>query len=165
MVWNYEGFYEKGYQDSDIDGIEKSSATNNSLYLGFRELLNSNLNLSYTYYTFNERFGADEESSFNYFININYQFDNNLNRGHIAGFEYINTDDIFYLEDHNSLYFSNFYTRHSNNGYHLFYTIPVGIHQVFRFGYFNYKAGMTDWNEEYVNTKTQSVYSRWKVFF
>jgi hypothetical protein len=165
MIWNYEGFYEKDYQDSSEAGIEKSSATNNTLYFGLKGFMGSNLNLNYTYYTFNERFGGEEASSYNYFINLNYKFKNNINTNHIIGFEYINTDDAFYLEDHNSLYFSNFYTRHSNNGYHLFYTIPVGIHQAVRMGYFNYKGGITDWNEEYIDTKTEAIYSRWKVFF
>lgn len=94
-------------------------------------------------------------------VNLNYEFSSKS----ILGFEYINTDDIFYLEDHNSLYISEFYTRHSNNGYHLYVTKPIGVNQILSLGYFNYKAGITDWNEEYVNIEAESMYLRWKVYF
>ncbi len=162
MLWNYESFYEEAFQDDEDDDAEYASATSHALYLGVKKILKTGLSFSYTYYTFKERFdGLDDESSFNYLVNLNYEFSSKS----ILGFEYINTDDIFYLEDHNSLYISEFYTRHSNNGYHLYVTKPIGVNQILSLGYFNYKAGITDWNEEYVNIEAESMYLRWKVYF
>ncbi len=162
MLWNYESFYEEAFQDDEDDDAEYASATSHALYLGVKKFLKTGLSFSYTYYTFKERFdGLDDESSFNYLVNLNYEFSSKS----ILGFEYINTDDIFYLEDHNSLYISEFYTRHSNNGYHLYVTKPIGVNQILSLGYFNYKAGITDWNEEYVNIEAESMYLRWKVYF
>ncbi len=162
MLWNYESFYEEAFQDDEDDDAEYASATSHALYLGVKKFLKTGLSFSYTYYTFKERFdGLDDESSFNYLVNLKYEFSSKS----ILGFEYINTDDIFYLEDHNSLYISEFYTRHSNNGYHLYVTKPIGVNQILSLGYFNYKAGITDWNEEYVNIEAESMYLRWKVYF
>jgi hypothetical protein len=124
--------------------------------------------MSYTYYTFKERFtGAEEQSSFNYLVNLNYAFNkqNDYLRGLVVGYEYINTDDIFYLEDLNSLYISDFYTRHSNNGSHIYVSKPIDSTQLIRLGYFSYKAGISDWNEDYISSKVESIYLRWKIFF
>lgn len=166
MVWNYEKFYEEEFQVTGNDIIETSSANSYTIYLGVNKFLQTGLNFNYSYYSFKERFtGLEDQSSFNYMININYEFDNRFNANHILGFEYINTDDIYYLEDHNSLYFSDFYTRHSNNGFHIYYTVPVGRSQIIRVGLFDYKAGITDWNEDYETSEVRSFYSRWKVFF
>lgn len=165
MYWKYENFYDDSFQDDSNDEIEDSSSQLNMFYLGFKKIFNSNINFSYSYYTFEEQFAHDSASSFNYFINFNYTFNNRVNENHILGFEYINTDDVYYLEDHNSLYIADFYTRNHNNGYHIFYTIPVGAHQIFRFGYFNYKSSPSTWNEIEDNSKVTSLYARWQVYF
>lgn len=165
MIWNYEHFYEEGFQDDDTYRNEYSAATANLFYLGFKNLFKSGLNLNYSYYMFDERFAGDIEHSYNYFINMNYKFSKGMLDQHTAGFEYINTDEVYYLEDHTALYVADFYTRHSNNGYHLYYAIPLGNNQILRIGHFNYKGGVTDWNEEYVVSEVQSTYVRWRVFF
>mgnify|MGYP003683717729 CR=1 FL=1 len=168
MIWNYENFYDEGFQDESNSVIEYSAATSQSLYLGFENLFHSNFSMSYTYYTFKERFtGLEEQSSFNYLVNVNYRFNRESRTfgGVVLGYEYINTDDIFYLEDLNSLYIADFYTRHSNNGNHIYVSKSIDSTQSIRLGYFTYKAGISDWNEEYNDSEVESIYLRWKVFF
>lgn len=147
-------------------GVELTTLLSNTVYIGMKDVFNSNFNLSLSgnFMTFTSNF-SEEFYSQNYLVSLNYKFDNNLNAGDILGIEYITTDENNFTRDWSTLYVSDFYDITNGKGLHAFYTKAIGVNQVIRIGHFAYTQGESEQFSNDLETKDTSTYARWKLFF
>ncbi len=165
-AFTIDGVYYNTRQIASREGIEYEAAVANILYLGFNQIAGTGLSLSFTHseYLFRSAHVEEKKSSNNYYT-ANYRFDNSLNNGHILGAEYIKNDDNKVPTDWTTMQVTPFYNLYNGEGYHLYYTIPVGASHIIRFGGYSYKTHGSSFLLSDVTDKGNAAYARWKVFF
>lgn len=165
-IFTSDGFYDETRQDPTDDDIEYNGATTNTVYIGFDQIAGTRLNFGYSYAQYIIRGdNFDEVKSNNQLYNMNYTFDNKSMAGHIFGVEYLMADDGKIPTDSTTTQVSSIYNIYNGAGTHVFYTIPVGRSQIFRFGSMNYTKGESETFYNNIEEKAQAYYARWKVFF
>lgn len=165
-TYTFDGYYDQYRQNPSTDEVDYAGTTAYTGYLGFQNLLSLGLNISYSHSIQVVRGNTiDEFTSRTHLFNANYLFDNSFNGGDILGLEYINNTENKVPVDSTSLYIPEFYDITKGYGLHLFYSIPVGMEQIIRFGYMEYEDGISKLLYDDIRSYGKSSYIRWKIFF